>query len=311
LDSYLDLAEVVLRAARRPLTPRAILKEAFRGGLVPTHLFGQTQHKTLQARLSEDILHNRVESRFYRTDPGRFFLSEFRSDPSIPEQFKDPFHARRRTRDLGKVSALAMDKAYASTLDASKFGSWQRLLKEADACGALKHADTRCDHQDLIFIWAFSVVRRDDQILCYKIGKYRDDRNAFANRKSIGFAELVAYENASLFADDMGISECGLNTLLTDLDLSKSAFGKGSAPERPFISLVRLMKDDAADPAILFIMEWQCPDWFEPTVRRLSLNEVRWIDGKHIPNDIHAFEPWSAAALTALLEHTEEKSDNG
>src|SRR5437763_111510 len=84
LETYLEIAEAVLRAARRPLTARAILDAAYRGGIVPTHLYGKTQHKTLQARLSEDILLRKLESRFFRTDPGYFFLSELRSDPKIP-----------------------------------------------------------------------------------------------------------------------------------------------------------------------------------------------------------------------------------
>jgi hypothetical protein len=88
LDSYLDIAEAVLRAARRPLTPRAIMATAFQSGIVPHHLFGKFQHKTLHARLSEDILHRKLESRFYRTDPGLFFLSDLRSDPGIRDEFK-------------------------------------------------------------------------------------------------------------------------------------------------------------------------------------------------------------------------------
>jgi len=287
------------------------MEAAFQSGIVPTHLFGRAQHKTLQARLSEDILQNRLESRFFRTDPGRFFLSDFRSDPSIPDEFKDPFHARRRTRDLGKDGALALDKTYAVNLDARRFENWRSLLKDADSNGALKHVDSRSDRGDLVFIWAFSIVRRDNQVLCYKIGKYRDDRGAFANCKSIGFSDLVSYDNASLFSEDMGITECGLNTVLTDLDLSKSAFGDQTDISRPMISFVRLAHIGGDEPVILFIMEWECPTWFEPTARRLSLNEVRWIDGTHMPNDIDAFEPWSAAALTALLENADSNSRHG
>jgi hypothetical protein len=85
---------MVLRAARRPLSPRAILAAAYRAGIVPNHLFGKAQHKTLQARLSEDILRFKLDSRFYRTDPGIFFLSEFRSDPKIADELKDFGHFR-------------------------------------------------------------------------------------------------------------------------------------------------------------------------------------------------------------------------
>jgi HB1, ASXL, restriction endonuclease HTH domain len=309
LDTYLDIAEAVLRAARRPLTARAIIDAAHRGGIVPAHLHGKAQHKTLQARLSEDILHRKLESRFYRTDPGCFFLSELRSDPCIPDKFKDPFHARRRTRDLGKGSALAFDKSYFVPTTAVNACSWRDLLKSANLAGALKYVDSRTSDENLLFVWAFSIVRRNDQILSYRIGRYRDNRDAFANRRSIGFAEMVGSDDLSLFSDDMGVTECGLSAVLSDLDLSRSAFPTEIV--HPTVSFTFVPHGDAAEPAVLFIMEWQCPDWFEPTARRLSLNEVRWIDATHRPNDIEAFEPWSVIAFEALILKAQQRRTNG
>lgn len=299
MESYLEIAELVLRAARRPMTARAIMETAYRSGVVPTHLYGKTQDKTLQARLSEDILQHKLESRFFRTDPGHFFLSQFRSDPAIPDQFKDPFHARRRTRDLGKRSALALDKNYLRDIQALQFSSWEALLKHADSAGALKHVDSREKNDNLLFVWAFSIVRRNDQLLSYRVGQYRDNRDTFANRRSIGFPDLVAFDDASLFAHDLGVTECGLNAVLNDLDLSKSAFPNKVI--EPSISFTLIATRQVPEPAILVVMEWNCPDWFEPTARRLSLNEIRWIDATRPPNDIHDFEPWSAIAFMALV----------
>jgi hypothetical protein len=193
-ENYLDIAETVLRTARRPLSARAIMEAAHRGGIVPAHLYGKAQHKTLQARLSEDILQYKLESRFFRTDPGLFFLSQMRSDPSIPNEFKDPFHARRRTRDLEKPAALALEKHFLGSQSFAKY-SWQDLIKAADQAGALKHIDPRSSDDKFILVWAFSIVRRKDQILSYRIGRYRDGRDAFANRKSIGFAEMVGFDD--------------------------------------------------------------------------------------------------------------------
>ena len=76
LDSYLQVAQSVLRSTRRPMSARAILDVAYAAGIIPAHLYGKTQQKTLQARLSEDILHHREVSAFYRTEPGQFFLAE-------------------------------------------------------------------------------------------------------------------------------------------------------------------------------------------------------------------------------------------
>jgi hypothetical protein len=306
-EKYLDIAEVVLRMARRPMSPSAIMNAAYRGGIVPTHLHGKTQHKTLHARLSEDILHNKLESRFFRTDPGLFFLSEMRSDPTIPEEFKDPFHARRRMRDLAKPAALALDRDFLESQSLTQL-SWQDLLKAADQAGALKHIDPKIRDERLVIVWAFSIVRRKDEILSYRIGRYRDDRDAFANRKSIGFAEMVSFQDDTMFSDDMGVAECGLNAVLSDLDLSKSAFPNGIL--KPSVSFAAIAIRSLIDPVVLFVMQWECPDWFEPTARRLSLNEVRWVDATHRPNDIEAFEPWSAIAFEAIVDRTSLKNSH-
>jgi hypothetical protein len=313
VDSYLDLAEVVLRAARRPLSPRAMLDAAYKARIVPSHLFGKAQHKTLQARLSEDILRLKLDSRFYRTDPGVFFLSEFRSDPEIADDLKDPFHARRRTRDLAKPSALAIRRKFVDDSDSWSTG-WREFLREADRCGALQYVDARRAPADCYLIWAFSIVRRRTQLLSYRVGRYRDNRDAFVNRRSIGFTDVVSYEDASLFNSDLGVSDRGLAVLLDDLDLSRSVFGTSEDINSPDVLFSLVAVDEDAQPALLFVMEWTCPEWFEPTARRLSLNEVRWIDATRSPNDLCDFEPWSAAAFLAIIENNmrccdEEKED--
>jgi len=75
VDSYLAIAERVLEEARMPLVPSEILRRAYLADAVPPQLYGRTQHKTLQARLSEDILLKRERSAFFRTDPGHYLLA--------------------------------------------------------------------------------------------------------------------------------------------------------------------------------------------------------------------------------------------
>jgi hypothetical protein len=312
LDSYLDLAELVLSAAKRPLSPRAILDAAYKAGTVPSHLFGKAQHKTLQARLSEDILRLKLNSRFYRTDPGVFFLSAFRSDPTIADDLKDPFHARRRTRDLAKPSALAVDRNFLESTSLWSAG-WREFFHEADHQGALRYVDARKPQPDWYLIWAFSIVRRSTKLLSYRIGRYRDKRDTFINRRSIGFADVVGDEDANLFNKDLGIADRGLTALLDDLDLSRSVFGPREDISSPNMLFYLIAKAGQDPPALLVVLEWICPEWFEPTARRLSLNEVRWVDSTRRPNDLDDFEPWSAAAFSAIVEgnlssHYEEKN---
>ena len=92
------------------MSPKAILALAYRGGLVPVQLHGRTQHKTLQARISEDIVLRRDHSAFFRTAPGRFFLREFLADSSVPQEWRQPISTRRRFRELLRGPALAVNR---------------------------------------------------------------------------------------------------------------------------------------------------------------------------------------------------------
>jgi len=79
MNSYIQMSISVLSKSRSAMSAREILDAAYRLQLVPEHLFGKTQYKTLHARLSEEILRNRNNSVFTRTAPGRFALRHLSS----------------------------------------------------------------------------------------------------------------------------------------------------------------------------------------------------------------------------------------
>lgn len=301
VDSYLDIARTVLQAARRPLNAKAILEMAYEGGVVPVHLHGRTQHKTLQARLSEDILHHRETSAFYRTEPGQFALKTFLDDPGIPQEWKAPFPARRRTRDLKRPHTLGVRKPFAQAIGA-RVVLFDAVFRRAEAEGAIAamHPD-HLDEQGYCAIWTFSVVRRAEYVLAYRVGRYRDDRDAFADRRSIGFPGALAADDVSLFSHDrLGVVDCATTVLKYDLDLSLATFdgtGSDANASRPLIDGVIAVEGLEGALDVVVILSWFCPDWFEPTTRRLSLNEPHWICSNTRPNDMNDFEPWSAQVL--------------
>jgi hypothetical protein len=301
LDTYLEIAERVLRAARQPLTARAIFRAAQKAGIVPPQLYGKAQHKTLHARISVDILHQRQESRFFRTNPGTFFLSEFMSDESIPLKFRIPFSARRRTRDLYKAPVLTIDYDYFKSERFLHFKDWEALARDAEEHNALRYIDHKSAHLASVCVWLFPVVRRARYALAYRIGRYRDDRDSFVNKQTIGFPSLLTSDDLTLFSTgDYGATESSLNTILCDLDLSRRAFVQGETVASPVASQIVSVERENIPPVILIVMEWHCPSWFEPTTRRLSLNEPRWIDVTVRPNNPNDFDEWSVQVLDAI-----------
>ncbi len=303
MDSYLDIAHKVLRASRRPMSARGILDAAYRARIVPDHLRGKTQHKTLQARLSEDILHHRNASLFYRTEPGIFFLSELIADPDVPEKYKEKFLARRRTRDLKKDIPLGVRRSFLrSWIEGNSGKSVATFFSEAEKDDSVRYL-SEAEEADYAVVWTFSLVRRGSKVLSYRIGRYRDDRDAFANKRTIGFPGVVTASDRTLFSQgDYGATDSALAVLLSDLDLSAHSFETGgiAKPEIKFLS--ESEGDDGVSVALL-VLEWSCPDWFEPTTLKLSLNDPCWLDMTVSPNNPSDFEPWSKSTLRRVAEH--------
>lgn len=301
MDSYLEIAQRVLRASRRPMTAAGILEAAYGASIVPKHLYGKTQAKTLQARLSEDLLRSQY-SAFFRTEPGYFFLNELVSDPTIPPKFKEKFEARRRTRDLHIAPFLAIDADYVANYGNDLLCDWREFVRVAERRNAVHYLQSRKEGKGTLVVWTFSIVRRGTEVLSYRTGRYRTDADSFANKRTIGFPGVISFFDCTLFSDgDYGARENALAAITSDLDISAIAIHgeKLPNPEPRFAMPVHRAN---GQEVLLLIMDWPCPDWFEPTTRRLSLNDPRWLDTKVPPNHIDDFEPWTQAILDVMDE---------
>jgi hypothetical protein len=283
------------------MTPREILRRAYVNDIVPVHLHGRTQHKTLGARLSEDILLRRERSTFFRTIPGRFFLREFLFDKSIPEKHRTPIVSRRRERDLHKGAMLC---TRLSDLAVSKPQSTIPIKRMMKALRQNRfryvYANDRDRYLDAL-IWSFVIVGRSTNVLSYRIGRYRDGRDAFFQKRSIGFFRPVRDSDWSLFDQyDHGIVSSGIRVACLDLDLPYNAMQDKELRERSRLECFLVHNGLWAAPDILAIVRFECPDWFEPTKRRLAINDLCWLDLQTPVNDINDFDPWSQLALAHI-----------
>ena len=73
-QTYLRVAEIVLADALQPLKAREIVDRGIERGLFGDHVLSRTPEKSMQARLSTDILNRAGQSKFIRTERGRFSL---------------------------------------------------------------------------------------------------------------------------------------------------------------------------------------------------------------------------------------------
>lgn len=303
MDNYLEIAVEVLRAAKRPLSPRAILTEAYKHDIVPHNLFGKAQHKTLQARLSVDIVRRKEKSLFFRTAPGKFFLAEFLNDENIPLDFRKPIATRRRIRELKPGLSLVIDANVLKNLvkpnELIKPGQVLQIFKD----GLYDYEAPRTKKRSSVLLRAFVCVQRGDQVLTYRVGKYREDIDHFHARRSIGFSTLVGAEENNLFSeDDLGITDAGIKATKLDLDLNESITDFDAASLEHFIWIRR--RSGAGD--MLAIITIQSPDWFEPTKRRLALNDLDWIKMFGRRNNWEDFDPWSKCILMLYRHYNSE-----
>jgi hypothetical protein len=79
--TYLWAAELVLRKHRRPLRAPEIVAYAQEQGLFSSEMYSRTPQKSLQARLSLDILNKGQQSVFVRTGRGKFYPRELLRPP--------------------------------------------------------------------------------------------------------------------------------------------------------------------------------------------------------------------------------------
>ena len=298
LDTYLWIAREILLQERRPLGPTSILASAYQRGLVPHHLYGKTQHKTLQARLSEDILSLRDRSVFFRSEPGKFFLRELLTDTNLPAEYRRPIPTRRRIRELRRGPALAINIDVLKRV--AKINSLiepDRILELLDQSSFL-YDDPKRRNSGSVFIWSFVSVRRCYDILGYRVGRYRDDRDSFMRRQSIGFSTLVHQEDRTLFNYcDCGIVDSGVKAAKIDLDIPSVASSLEEERQRALLISFIWVEQSSGVSDLLAVVQFQCPDWFEPVRRRLALNDLRWFDTRISVNNLDDFDPWSRSVI--------------
>jgi HB1, ASXL, restriction endonuclease HTH domain len=74
-QTYLRVAEIVLADALQPLKAREIVDRGIERGLFGDHVLSRTPQKSMQARLSTDILNRAGISKFVRTGRGSVHTS--------------------------------------------------------------------------------------------------------------------------------------------------------------------------------------------------------------------------------------------
>ncbi|MBB4051835.1 hypothetical protein GGR20_001477 [Devosia subaequoris] len=299
MSSYLDIAQAILDLEKKPMSARQIMRRAFEFRLVPSGLYGRTQHKTLQARLSEDILLRKDRSDFFRTKPGQFFLRKYITDATLPVSYRTPIAARRRVRELVNGRVLTFRRSDVDELLGQSDTSTAKEFLGSSIGQKFLYRHFSTIPEDEVAVWSLAVMMRDQSVLGYRIGRYRDGRDDFQLKRTFVFSSAVTEEDLNLFNfNDLGIVDSAVTAIATDLDIP---VGQDDNLNNVFeAQLDTVLYDHGRHSALIMLVKIDCPEWFEPTSRRLSLNNLHWIDLSQKINNVADFDPWSQRILHTL-----------
>lgn len=281
--------------------PKEIIAIAHDKGLMPDHLYGKTQYKTLAARLSTEIRENGVKSPFFRTGSNRFFLRDLNSK-NISE-----YKAPKREKTLHHEFVLTINnkyleeiKAVGMILNAENF--IQRAFSSQNTSYIVrKIAEKRSDVKQVI---AYTIIFRDNKILTYRRGKFTSASDDLLGKRSIGFGGHVSDMDLNLFDNGKyGVFENARRELMEELSFNKKEI-KNIQNKDNLILLCGVNTYDSPDAEkhIALIVVYFCTLSFSPKKNEMSINDIKWTDLFMPENDMDAFEPWSKLLLSCLYK---------
>jgi predicted NUDIX family phosphoesterase len=342
-QTYLRVAEIVLANALRPLKAREIVERGIERGLFGDHVLSRTPEKSMQARLSMDILNGIGRSKFVRTQRGLFTLRSTlaRSDVGNKSDGIAPiseYVAERRVLQTPKEEVLCVsDVAFREVLtfqgiDTDSGPILNRLLSEKNVLYVSRsEAEARDDAKQLV---TYVLVQCGQRLLFFRRSYLSRAAEFLRGSRCIGFGGHVSAADADIFSlSDYGLAACARRELIEELHLSDEGGAdqtrrpveerpsSGSAARIPNLPTMRffysipleclgVLNDDSSENGrrhLAIIHRAWLPDW--TAARRLqkgesSIKGLGWIDLSKDMVDISNFEYWSQLCLRKFYPST-------
>ncbi len=303
-NAYLKLAEQAILHRREPLTPSDMLQTARQEGFLPNHLYGATMHKTLSARLAENIRRESQRSEFFRTGPARFFLHSLASRADTPEAFKKVYVGNLRTKTIRKENVLVAPR---DVLGENIFGEYvpfdenqfENLYR--NHCSFLDRSKAEGDPTVKQFV-TFTLVFYQSSILIYRRGQFTTTSDLLKGQLSVGFGGHVNDQDFDLFNSGSGAFRSNATRELKEELFLDDVYKEHYDAARRTKILGYVNVDDSADAErhIAVLVAFQHVDKSIPKKGELSINQLSWLNLNNIKNDTSSFDLWSEIILKGL-----------
>lgn len=309
--TYLWVAEAVLGKHQRPLSARELVNYGLEDGLFPASGLSHTPQKSMQARLSLDILHN-DQSPFVRTSRGRFFLkAQLGGNGTEATPPLSVYTAERRGPVAATESVLCVPKSHYS-----KYLSFQGIGRvgineplsflRGSAIGYLPRAlaELRDDHKQVI---TYTIIQHQSKILSFRRGLYNRAASFLRGAQCVGFGGHVNEDDHSLFsADDFGIRQNAIREISEELMLPS---GRPQI-DPSALEYLGVLNDDSSDVGIrhfavvlrYWVDDWQ--QWRKVFRGEASVNKLRWLDTVEDELNLSEFEYWSQLVVRRFFPST-------
>lgn len=343
-QTYLRVAEMVLADALTPLKAREIVDRGIERGLFGDHALSRTPEKSMQARLSTDILNLQENSRFVRTGRGRFTLrstlaSAFQkgADEAADDRTLEYIAERRVLRTPKEEVLCVPENSFSTTLtfqgiDADATPILSQLLNDRNILYVPRsEAESRNDAKQFV---TYVLVQCGQRLLFFKRSYLSRAAEFLRGSKCIGFGGHVSAADVDILSRaDRGLSACARRELAEELHLgadrsefrtkpsTDQSYTPATLPRAPSRETIRLfqeaplerlgvLNDDSSEVGrrhVAVIYRVWLPDW--NVARQLqkgdsSIKGLGWIDLSKDKVDISEFEYWSQLCLRKFYPST-------
>jgi predicted NUDIX family phosphoesterase/dephospho-CoA kinase len=283
-QTFLEIAEIILREANKPLKPDEIFQMAVKTGRLTSN--GKTPAFSMKARISTEIRKNGFNSKFMRFSPNRFALREF----GLKEHISQPF---KKNIPKEIITCISQDK-----LDPIKnnFGFFTELddllniLSNESNFSFIdrKDAEKNTDYKQLISY--VLLTNSNQEILTYKRGSYSNAHSMIKGSTCLGFGGHVQdLDNIKLFSK-------GFGGVFDTAEREVSEELKGIIPKE--LEIIGYINDESSPEGVKHlgvVLKGTIPEDFNIKLvgKELSVNGLTFMTVLQLWEHFYEFEFWS------------------
>lgn len=302
--TYLWVAETVLRKVGRPLRAGELVARGLDDQLFDDQDISKTPQKSMQSRLSMEILRNGAQSKFVRVAKGQFFLRDLLDKEGGADAGLEVYTAPRRQAPPSSEKVLAIHRDnYLPILDFQGIGlgpfeSPEKLLDRRLVTYLPRtEAETRDDLKQFV---TYTIVQHETKILSFVRGQYNRAASFLRGARCVGFGGHVTDADLSLFTQaDLGIRANAVREISEEINLPS---GRPQIdPDK--LEILGVLNDNSSAVGVrhlAIVMRYWVDDfskWEKPQRGEASINRLRWIDTRHEPLNLSDFEYWSQLCI--------------